>query len=61
MTAPIIDHLDDFEAAIVAIAMRHITLDKAVVREVEASRQREAESEWTDWYAEERASRTGSA
>lgn len=53
----IIDHLDDFEAAIVAIAMRNITLDKAVVREVEASRRRD--EEWTDWYAEERASRTG--
>ena len=58
MTGPIIDHLDNFEAAIVAIAMRNIVLDRAVLREVEASRRRE---EWVDWYAEERASRTGSA
>lgn len=54
MSALIIDHLDDFEAAIVAIAMRNIVLDRAVLREVEASRRRE---EWVDWYAEERASR----
>jgi len=58
VSARVIDHLDDFEAAIVAIAMRNIVLDRAVLREVEASRRRE---EWVDWYAEERASRTGSA
>jgi len=59
VTSPVIEHLDAFEEEIVAIAMRHITLDRAVMREVEASRRREAEEEWTDWYAEERASRTG--
>ena len=62
MTSPVIEHLDAFEEEIVAIAMRHITLDRAVMREIEAHRRREAEEDgWTDWYAEERASRTGGA
>ena len=73
MTGPIIEHLDAFEEAIVAIAMRHITLDRAVMREDEASRRREeeeagwfesslrreAELACWDWYAEANFRRTG--
>ena len=62
MNAPIIDHLDDFEAAIAAICRRNIILDRSVTRVLKAAEQREAEAaEWIDWYAEERTSRTGSA
>lgn len=45
MTSPVIEHLDAFEAEIVAIAMTNIILDKAVMREVEESRRREEEEE----------------
>jgi len=58
MNAPVIDHLDDFEAAIVAICRRNVILDRNVARVLDAAKRRD-EEEWTDWYAEERASRTG--
>ena len=58
MTGPVIDHLDDFEAAIVAICRRNVILDRNVARVLDAAKRR-GEEEWTDWYAEERASRTG--
>lgn len=57
MTGPIIDHLDDFEAEIVEVCRVNIILDRAVTRVLKAAQQRE--EEWVDWYAEERASRTG--
>lgn len=59
MNAPVIDHLDDFEAAIAEVCRVNVILDRSVTRVLKAAEQRE--EEWVDWYAEERASRTGSA
>jgi len=57
MTGPIIEHLDAFEEEIAAICRGNVILDRNVARILDAAKRRE--EELTDWYAEERASRTG--